>query len=169
MNKIIKLFIFCLFFCCFLCAKKYDLHYGIVQSVIDGDTLKVKTYKNNKIIKVRLFAIDCPEIRQDLGYEAKKFTESLVLNKNIRIVEMGKSYKRIVGVVNFDGNNDLAIEILNNGLAWFEIEYIKTKRDIANVGDKYLLSFNRARENKIGIFVKTNQIRPREFRRNKKK
>ena len=61
-------------FLCFLGnshARDSNLFEFYVLNVVDGDTIKVKF--ENKIKKIRLSAIDAPEIKQNHGKESKKF------------------------------------------------------------------------------------------------
>ncbi len=44
--------------------------------VVDGDTIDVRV--DSKTFRIRLEGIDCPESSQDLGRQAKSFTESTV-------------------------------------------------------------------------------------------
>ena len=58
-----------------------------VLYVSDGDTVAVKKIENNKetgnLIKVRLYGIDAPELKQDYGYASKEFLMKLIRGKTV--------------------------------------------------------------------------------------
>ena len=76
-------------FLCFLAnshardSNLFDLH---VLNVVDGDTIKVKF--ENKIKKIRLSAIDAPEIKQNHGKESKKFLSDLIKKKKLNFISL---------------------------------------------------------------------------------
>jgi micrococcal nuclease len=107
------------------CFSVFAENNGTVIQVIDGDTIRV--LMNGKKIKIRLYGIDCPELKkksdeksQPYGAAAKDFTASLCLNKKVRIVPMGESFDRMVGVVHLPDGKVLNKEILSNGYAWWD-------------------------------------------------
>ena len=69
-------------FLCFLGnshARDSNLFELYVLDVVDGDTIKVKF--ENKIKKIRLSAIDAPEMKQSSSKESKKFLSDLIKKK----------------------------------------------------------------------------------------
>ncbi|EAJ5221493.1 thermonuclease, partial [Campylobacter upsaliensis] len=63
---------------------------GKVSRVIDGDTIELlaKTSKTNPYnhiakLKIRLYGIDAPELKQAYGKEAKEFLSALVLKQEV--------------------------------------------------------------------------------------
>ena len=80
---------------------------GLCISVADGDTITIMADENggreNKKMKIRLYAIDSPEGKQEFGLEAKKFVEKMVLNKRVEIdYKDTDQYGRIVGILNYE-------------------------------------------------------------------
>ena len=81
-----------------------------VLYVSDGDTVAVKKIENNKetgnLIKVRLYGIDAPELKQDYGYTSKEFLMKLIRGKIVRI-EGNKNdrYGRLLGTVYYNNEN----------------------------------------------------------------
>jgi micrococcal nuclease len=76
--------------------------YGIVERVVDGDTVKINGES------VRLLGINSPE-KGEIGYnEAKKFLEENILNETVRL-EFGKSkndmYGRKLAYIFYKGKN----------------------------------------------------------------
>lgn len=91
---------------------------GKVVSVIDGNTVEVLT-DNNETVLVILADIDCPELSQDFGDEAKKFLEKLVLKKEVVVEFRGKDRKgNNLGILLVKGKTDARIALLQQGLAW---------------------------------------------------
>jgi len=90
-----------------------------VLYVSDGDTVAVKKIENNKetgnLIKVRLYGIDAPELKQDYGYASKEFLMKLIRGKTVRI-EGNKNdrYGRLLGTVYYNNENNTIESILNS-------------------------------------------------------
>ncbi len=57
--------------------------YGKVVHVADGDTITVM--KSGQKVKVRLYGIDAPEFKQWYGQNAKAFTSSQVMGKQVDV------------------------------------------------------------------------------------
>jgi micrococcal nuclease len=91
---------------------------GKVVSVMDGNTLIVKV--DGEEIKILLEGIDCPELDQAFGMEAKKYLEKLVLGKEVRFVVIRKDRKgnRLAEVIIMKNGADPRVELLKQGLAW---------------------------------------------------
>ncbi|ECL3871804.1 thermonuclease, partial [Campylobacter upsaliensis] len=84
---------------------------GKVSKVIDGDTIELlaKTSKTNPYyhiakLKIRLYGIDAPELKQAYGKEAKEFLSALVLKQEVSlIIENKDKYDRFVGTLFLKG------------------------------------------------------------------
>lgn len=91
---------------------------GKVVSVIDGNTVEVRA-DNNEVHKVFLKEIDCPELTQEFGENAKKYLEKIILNKKVTVSFQGKDrWGNHLAVVLIDGDTDPRIALLKEGLAW---------------------------------------------------
>ncbi|WP_333819062.1 thermonuclease family protein [Ohtaekwangia sp.] len=96
----------------------YDTVTGKVTAVIDGNTLEV-TADNNEIHKVMLAGIDCPEITQEFGEQARQYLEKLTLNKKVTVNFTGKDrWGNYLGIVLIKGSVDPRVDLLKEGLAW---------------------------------------------------
>ena len=100
-----------------------------INSIHDGDTVNVTTY-NNKKIKIRLFGIDAPELKQPFGEESRLCLEKLIQNQNISYIPRNKNkstdkYGRTVAVI-FDGDININLEMVKNGCAWNYMHYNKS-------------------------------------------
>jgi micrococcal nuclease len=95
---------------------------GKVVSVIDGNTLEVVSL-DNETLKLILVGIDCPELGQQFGTEAKQFMEKLMLDKDVVVTFHGKdrwgNQLAMVKIVNGSRDpKDPRIDLLKEGLAW---------------------------------------------------
>ena len=132
---------------------------GKVIAVLDGDTVKVRISKTEKI-KVRLAQIDAPEKTQAFGMRSKKALTKLISDKVVRVVEedVGR-YGRIVGRI-YHGKRDINAVMVKQGFAWVYRKYSK---------DKTLLTLERqARKNKKGLWQDPNPLEPWKFRKLKR-
>lgn len=111
----------------------------LIDRVIDGDTIV------SNGTSIRLLGINTPEKREKYFEEAKKFLESKVLNKTVRL-EYGKDKKDLYGrtlAYVFVGNENINQKLISNG---FANAYFPSGKD------KYYSSFFEAWNN----CVKTN-------------
>ena len=89
---------------------------GTVVVVHDGDTVSVRTARG--LVRVRLVGIDCPELAQRHGQEAKAFTERLVIGREVRVETDGvDQYERVLGRLFVDGT-DVNAALVRQGMAW---------------------------------------------------
>ncbi len=87
---------------------------GVVERVIDGDTLVLESGEH-----IRLLGINTPEKGEPYSKEAKDFAEQLALNKTITL-KFGKErtdlYNRTLAYV-FLENRNINLELVKEGLA----------------------------------------------------
>lgn len=127
--------------------------------VYDGDTITI--LHENKPIKVRLAAVDCPEKKQAYGEKAKQFTSSILFNKTCKIlVSDTDRYGRIVGLV-IVGGDTVNYELIKHGLAWHYRKY-----DSNETLDYY---HQVAKRNGLNIWSEANPIEPSLYRKKIKK
>jgi micrococcal nuclease len=89
-----------------------------VVNVIDGNTVEVIA-EDKESYKIQLFGIDCPELGQNFGYEAKNYLEKIMLGKSVTVEMKGKDrWGNRLGIVLIDGKVDPRVELLEEGLAW---------------------------------------------------
>jgi len=128
-----------------------------VVHVFDGDTLVVSRDGLAKI--VRLYGIDCPEITQSFGLEAKGFTMGLVSGKRIRVVPVVKEGN--IKYMVYIGDRCLNKELLKAGYAWYLVDDSSEK--------EWERLEQNARSEKIGLWSKENPMPPWEFKDGKKR
>ncbi|EAI8667887.1 thermonuclease [Campylobacter upsaliensis] len=135
---------------------------GKVSRVIDGDTIELlaKTSKENPYnhitkLKIRLYGIDAPELKQAYGKEAKEYLSALVLKQEVSlIIENKDKYERIVGTLFLKGQ-DINKEMVKNGYAHAYESFSK----------KYLAEQADAKMFKLGLWQDKRVMSPSEFRK----
>lgn len=132
---------------------------GKVSKVIDGDTIELLTKENpyNHItkLKIRLYGIDAPELKQAYGKEAKKYLSALILKQEVSlIIENKDKYDRFVSTLFLKGQ-DINKEMVKNGYAHAYESFSK----------KYLAEQANAKIFKLGLWQDERVMSPSEFRR----
>ncbi len=159
--KILVLLIF--LFCINIFA---DIRMYRVLYVSDGDTIAVKRIEGDKetgsLLKVRLFGIDAPELKQDYGYESKEFLMKLIRGKQVKIEGIKKDrYGRLLGTV-YLKNENINEKMVMTGNAWWYEKYDRKNHRMKEYQEN-------ARRKRLGLFSKKGYIAPWEFRQNSKK
>ncbi len=135
------------------------LHLRVV-GVHDGDTLTglddAKTQH-----KVRLDAIDAPELGQPFGQASKKALSGKVFGQDVVVtVKTRDKYGRTVGHVLIDGR-DVNREMLEEGMAWHYKKYDKNVRLSRAEGE--------ARAAKKGLWQDREPVPPWDWRKAKRR
>jgi micrococcal nuclease len=95
---------------------------GKVIHVHDGDTFTMIT-ENSDTVKTRLAMIDCPELAQPFGYEAKNRVAGILSNKQVMVDVTGTDrYGRIIGIARTE-TDTINYLLLREGLAWHYRRY----------------------------------------------
>ncbi|WP_314989084.1 thermonuclease family protein [uncultured Campylobacter sp.] len=124
-----------------------------VIKVSDGDTITVLQGKQQ--IKVRLFGIDAPEIKQPYGKKSKQFLANLIAGEVVEVDENGKDrYKRTIGTIYLNGA-DINAQMVENGYAWAYRKFSK----------KYTAQESKAKSQKLGLWRDKEPIPPWEWRK----
>jgi endonuclease YncB( thermonuclease family) len=158
-----KLFILLFLILPILLFSEQKIIRGKVTKVTDGDTIKVKEHKTGVIYTIRLYGIDCPELSQPYGKEARKFVEEMILNKNVDVVTTGgKSYDRIVGIVYYKDKilNGL---LVSYGFAWIDPRYCKNEQ----FADAWYKNQKKAMLNNYNLWSQADPMPPWEYRRSR--
>ena len=134
------------------------LHLKIV-SVHDGDTI-TGLDEDQKQFKIRLDAIDAPELGMAFGQASRKALSEKVLGKQVEVIVKTKDrYGRTVGHVLLD-KRDMNLEMLEEGMAWHYAHYDHNKR-LAEAEQE-------ARGNRVGLWRDPNPVAPWDWRKAKK-
>jgi ATP-dependent hsl protease ATP-binding subunit hslU len=125
---------------------------GKVVSVHDGDTITILAQK--KQIKIRLFGIDAPELKQPYGKKSKQFLSNLIAGQIVEVKENGNDrYGRTIGTISLNGE-DINAQMVENGYAWAYRRFSK----------KYAPQESEAKFEKRGLW-RDDPIPPWVFRR----
>lgn len=126
---------------------------GKAVSIHDGDTITV--LQDKRQIKVRLYGIDAPELKQPYGKKSKQFLANLIAGKVVEVEENGKDrYKRTIGIV-YLGNTDINAQMVANGYAWAYRKFSK----------RYAPQESKAKKQGLGLWQDKEPIPPWEWRR----
>jgi len=162
MKKVININVLLLFFLLIsteiLIAQ--ESFYARVVKVSDGDTFTVLE-KSGRKTKIRLYGVDAPELKQEYGMEAKKFTETILLNKNVKVEIKDKDiYGRVVADI-YLGNLHFNKEIVRTGNSWYFRRYLKNSSEMEKAEKE-------ARDGRAGLWKKGQPTAPWIFRKNNK-
>jgi len=128
---------------------------GKVTSVIDGNTIEVTT-GFNETYRIVLLGIDCPELGQEFGEEAKQHLEKMILTKEIVLELKGKDRWGNYLAIVFAGDVDLRVDLLARGLAWAaEKNAVPALKDLES----------RARSRNLGLWQQEEPTPPWVYRR----
>lgn len=133
---------------------------GKVISVADGDTLTIMD-SGGTVQKIRLYGIDCPELRQAGGMAAADFARSLAFFSKVKVQWIDKDkYGRSVGVVTLEDGRVLNEELLKNGHAWLYEAYCRTPRCL-----RWKALEAQARAGRRGLWKDKNPVPPWKWRK----
>ena len=137
-----------------LCAEDFA---GKVVAISDGDTIRVM--HNGASERIRLWGIDCPEMKQPFGTRAKQFTGDLAFGQVVTVkVHDIDRYKRTVGEVMLPDGRNLNQEIVRAGLAWWYQQYARSETVLRDLEQE-------ARAAKRGLWVDPKPAEPWEWRK----
>lgn len=164
-KSIVKIKAMLLFYILILTLFCVQYQEATVLKVIDGDTIEVLI--GEKVEKIRLLGIDCPELEfgknrpekfenistERLNYwafVARNFTKNLIEGKKVKFSydyfsDKRDKYNRILAYVYVDGV-DLGEVLIKNGLARVYVEADFQKKN------KYLSLQEEAKKGKVGIW-----------------
>lgn len=136
------------------CAALADF-VGRVVNVTDGDSLTVLV--EGKQVRVRLDAIDAPELKQPFGKRSQQSLAQLCAAKAARVIEKGPDrYGRTVGWIVCDGV-DANSEQVRRGMAWVFVRYAAGNSPLYGLQAE-------AQGTRRGLWVDPQPVAPWEWR-----
>lgn len=132
---------------------------GTVTGAYDGDSITVKD-ERDRVFKIRLEGIDCPELAQAHGREARDFTRAKVLGKQVVVQITDRDrYSRWIGTVWYGDARDESLnrELVKQGHAWHYEQY-SNDDSLGKLEQK-------ARKERRGLWADEAAIAPWEWRR----
>ena len=137
---------------CIVCPSVFALPSKVV-SIHDGDTVTI--LQNKRQIKVRLFGIDAPELKQPYGKKSKQSLANLIAGEVVEVEENGKDrYKRTIGTIYLNGT-DINAQMVASGYAWAYRKFSK----------KYTPQESQAKKQRLGLWRDKEPIPPWEWRK----
>jgi micrococcal nuclease len=132
---------------------------AIVVTVHEGDRLTI--YHDGRREMIYLKDVDCPELKQPYGKQAKHATAAYVGNREIvvRALKRDRHGRTTAEVVLQDGRN-IAHELIKEGLAWSRPETVEGR----SLGDIEQL----ARAEGKGLWSDPNPVPPWKWKAPKK-
>ena len=130
---------------------------GRIVGVHDGDTLRVN--HEGKSLRVRLYGVDCPELKQPGGIEARALARRLAFGRVLLIESKGRDrYGRTIGRVFLLSGNTLSRELVKAGRCWWYKRYAPD--------DQYLKELEaEAKADKRGLWANPDPVPPWEWRK----
>ncbi|MDQ7826345.1 MAG: thermonuclease family protein [Candidatus Eremiobacteraeota bacterium] len=121
-----------------------------VISITDGNDILVGEGT------LKLNCIDCPDLDQPFGPQAKTYLEQLIQGKNVDVEVVWVDHSnRKVSKISLDGK-DVGTAIASAGLAWYDGK-LEQDSEIAQAADL-------AKAQKIGLWTQPNPVAPWDFR-----
>ena len=137
-----------------LCAEDFA---GKVVTISDGDTIRVM--HNGASERIRLWGIDCPEMKQPFGTRARQLTWALAFGQTVtvKVRDIGR-YKRTVADVIRPDRPNLNQELVRAGLAWLYQQYGCRESVLRDLEQE-------ARAAKHGLWSDPKPVAPWEWRK----
>ena len=132
---------------------------GRCVGVHDGDsmTVLIETPEGQRQAKIRLDAIDAPELGQAYSRKAKEALSAMVFDKSCEVESFGgDKYGRTIGRVTA-GGKDVNAEMLEAGMAW-HFEKYDDRESMAALQ-------RAAQSNKAGLWAGPEPIPPWQWRK----
>lgn len=128
-----------------------------VEKMPDGDTVTVR-YGAGQSVRVRVFAIDCPESKQNFGPDAGRIGRGLIFQTYVTLlVQTTDRYGRLVAEVIMQDGRDFGREMLRRGAAWHYTAYDKRQElDALQV---------EAKRNRVGLWAFDRPQAPWDYRK----
>jgi len=128
---------------------------GKVIAVKDGDSIVV--LRDKEQVEIRLKDIDCPELAQPFGRQAKKQTSELCFGTTVTVKATGKDrYDRTLAHIDLPDGHELNRELVRRGYAWWYRKYSKDETLGQLEAD--------ARKKKLGLWADAKPISPWDWR-----
>lgn len=138
---------------------------GKVVGIQDGDTITI--LRNGRQARVRLDGVDCPELGQPFGRNARERVSALAFGQVVVVRESsGRAgrdrYRRVLGQVILPDGRNLNRLLVAEGLAWWYRRY--APRDVGLAGLE-----ERAREARLGLWADEDPEPPWLWRSQRRK
>lgn len=121
-----------------------------VVKVLKGDTIIATNYKG-KAVYLHLAGVDCPELDQKGGVEAKDYLQKLVQQKKVYTTFTVEDKNHALGMLSLGyGGSDVGSKMLEQGMCWYR--NVENDNLRAPQRSSYKLLADQARFKKRGIW-----------------
>jgi micrococcal nuclease len=133
---------------------------GKVVGISTGDTLSV--LRNDRVVRVRLYGVACPERRQAFGTQARQFTRDVAFRQTVAVVvdtvAMGAPDRRgrLIAAVQLPDGRDLSQALVQAGYAWHDTRYAPHDKRLAQLQAE-------AQAAQRGLWADVNPVPPWEW------
>jgi uncharacterized repeat protein (TIGR01451 family) len=148
-------------FLCFGDPTRAASIYGKVIEIVDGDTIRIISL--NRPVKVKLAAIDAPEMNQSCGDVAKQHLLDLIFDKMVAVEYFGLSEGGSIDGKVFLSEMDVAAQMVRDGAAWYDKSNASRLSEVERL--RYADSEQAARNEHRGIWQESKPVAPWDFRR----
>ena len=153
-------------------AQSGSFYIAKVTRVADGDTLTVRNL-DGAVHKIRLHAIDAPEMKQAGGEQSRNWLTQQVMDRQVKIVVSNTDrYQRQVAKVVLpvdgceqrlcDGEVDVNLKAIESGHAWWYREYSRSQSSEDRL--LYGAAEDQARSARKGLWKQTAPLAPWQWR-----
>lgn len=137
-------------------AKQEEMQ-GIVEKVIDGDSIKIREDGQDQIHEIQIEGTDAPEANQPYGKESADALRKWVLERKVRITWTKKdNFGRRLAQV-YVGDEHINQRMIRDGNAWHFKRYNQSK-ELAELEEQ-------ARKAKRGLWGTDNPQAPWDYRK----
>jgi len=131
---------------------------GVVVNVYDGDSITIMN--KGKKLRVSLYGIDAPELKQEHGPESRDFLASFINKETVEAAPIGKVRKgKMAGTIMLGDDNINELMILN-GKAW--VDRKACSEDFCNT---WIKMEEAAKATKKGLWSSPDPEPPWEFQK----
>lgn len=150
-------FIYFFTFLIMLSVSAFSRSSAYVVDVMDGDSIQVEV-STGRIVHIRLFGIDAPELNQYFGQLSKQYLSKLILNKDVMIELLDEDqYGRRLAFIYDDGGNNVNLDLVRSGYAWVYRQYFSDP--------KWIVTEQQAKASELGLWQQNFPTPPWVFRR----
>ena len=134
--------------------------YGKVIEIVDGDTIRMISL--NRVVRIKVLAIDAPEMKQSCGDVAKQHLLDLIGEKMVSVEYFGLSEDGSITGKVFLNEMDIGAQMVRDGAAWFD----KARADRLSATEQKLYADSEAaaRNEHRGIWQVSDPTAPWDFR-----
>lgn len=133
---------------------------GQVVGIRTGDTLSV--LRKDRVVRVRLYGIACPELRQAFGTQARQFTRDIAFRQTVAVVvdtaamDASDRRRQLIAVVQLPNGRDLSQALVQAGYAWHDTRYAPHDKRLAHLQAE-------AQAAQRGLWTNANPVPPWEW------